>query len=78
MVEFCPGVMEDGLKATVTPAGDVADRATVPLNPPCTVMPIVIVVEEPCEIVRLDRLFRVKSGGGAVTVMLAAVLTLPV
>ena len=42
-------------------------------------MPIVVVVEDPWVIVRLDRLLLIaKSGGGALIVMLAAVLTLPV
>ena len=71
--------MEEGLKVTVIPVGAVADSATVPLNPPCVVRVIVVVVEDPCIIVRLDGLLLTeKSGGAAVMVMLDAVLLLPV
>ncbi len=64
---------------TVIPLGAVADRVTVPLNPPCAVRVIVVVVENPCVTVRLDGLLlSEKSGGVAVMDMLAVVLVLPV
>ena len=64
---------------TVIPLESLADRDTVPLNPLVAVRVTVEVVEDPCVIVKLDGLVLIeKSGGGAVTVMLDAVLLLPV
>ena len=61
------------------PLGAVADRDTVPLNPPVAVTVIVVVVEDPCVIVKLDGLvLSEKSGGGAVMVMVDTGLLLPV
>jgi hypothetical protein len=43
-----------GLKDAVTPPGNPeADRATVPVNPPCGLIVIVLVPLAPCKIVRL-------------------------
>ena len=67
------------MKVTVIPVGGVADSATVPPNPPCVARVIVVVVEDPCVIVKLDGLvLSEKSGGGAVMVTVDVVLVLPV
>lgn len=71
--------MLDGLKLTVSPLGEFADRETAPVNPFCGVNEMVAVEDEPWVMVRLCGFaLSVKSGGATVMVILDAVLALPV
>jgi hypothetical protein len=61
-VEEAPEANEAGLKLTVTPAGDLAVKATVFMALPLSVTPMVKVVEFPvCTVPLLAEALRVKS-----------------
>ena len=61
-----------GLKVAVTPEGGAVDSVTVPANPPCEVIVMVVVAEPPLCIVRLegDALMLKSPVTGTVTVRL--------